>query len=160
MGENLPITCPLCGRKSEYPLEILAEGATIICPLCKVKLTLHGHMWKEIETEIKKVEELIVTNGGEIVEIQRWGNRRFAYEIKHKRQGYYIHFLYHGQTATPGMIEAAFKVNERIIRFLSVVSEVDLEARQQEAMAPPAEIAIPPLDRIINEPRRRDDDEN
>jgi hypothetical protein len=56
VGEKLPITCPLCGRKSDYPLEILAEGATIICPFCKVKLTLHGHMWKEIETEIKKLK--------------------------------------------------------------------------------------------------------
>lgn len=57
MGEKLSITCPLCGRKSEYLLEILAEGALISCPLCKVKLTLHGHMWKEIETEIKKLKQ-------------------------------------------------------------------------------------------------------
>ena len=115
---------------------------------------------QEIETEIKKVEELIVANGGEIVEIQRWGNRRFAYEIKHKRQGYYIHFLYKGKTVIPGLIEAAFKVNERIIRFLSVVSEVDLEARQQEGVVAPAEIALPPLDRIIQEPAGPSDDEN
>jgi hypothetical protein len=57
VGEKLPFTCPLCGRKSEYALETLAEGATIVCPFCKVKLTLHGHMWKDIEAEIKKLNK-------------------------------------------------------------------------------------------------------
>jgi hypothetical protein len=57
VGEKLAFTCPLCGRKSEYALETLAEGATIVCPFCKVKLTLHGHMWKDIESEIKKLNK-------------------------------------------------------------------------------------------------------
>ena len=55
MGKKLPITCPLCGRKNEYSLENLVEGITIICPFCKVKLILHGHMWQEIENEIKEL---------------------------------------------------------------------------------------------------------
>jgi small subunit ribosomal protein S6 len=101
----------------------------------------------EIETEVKKVEELITANGGEIVEIQRWGIRRLAYEIKHKRQGFYTHFLYRALPGLPAQIESAFKVNERIVRFITVVSEVDLEARaqQQEALeAAAAQIVIPP----------------
>jgi hypothetical protein len=55
MGDSkLPITCPLCGRKSEYPLAELVEGALLICPFCKVKLTLHGHMLADIQSEIEK----------------------------------------------------------------------------------------------------------
>jgi small subunit ribosomal protein S6 len=101
----------------------------------------------EIETEIKKVEELITSNGGDIVETQRWGIRRLAYEIKHKRQGFYTHFLYHALPNMPPLIENAFKVNERIIRFLTVVSEIDLEARREQAealAAAAAQITIPP----------------
>jgi small subunit ribosomal protein S6 len=100
----------------------------------------------EIETEIKKVEELITSNGGEIIETQRWGIRRLAYEIKHKRQGFYTHFLYRASTSMPPLIENAFKVNERIIRFLTVVSEIDLEARREQAealAAAAAQITIP-----------------
>ena len=55
--EQLPITCPLCGRKSDFPLEGLLEGSTLSCPFCKVKLKLHGHMWEYIEAEIKKLKE-------------------------------------------------------------------------------------------------------
>ncbi len=53
----LPITCPICGRKSEYPLETLVEGSMLICPFCKMKLTLHGHMWEEIQRELGELKE-------------------------------------------------------------------------------------------------------
>jgi len=55
--KHLPITCPLCGRKNEFPLEILIEGSTLLCPFCKLKLTLHGHMWEDIQREIAKLKE-------------------------------------------------------------------------------------------------------
>ena len=54
---QLPITCPLCGRKNEYPIENLREGAILLCPFCRVKLTLHGHMWEYIQAEIAKLEK-------------------------------------------------------------------------------------------------------
>jgi len=51
----LPITCPLCGRKYDYPVTLLIEGSDLICPLCKVKLNLHGHMWEDIQKEIAQL---------------------------------------------------------------------------------------------------------
>jgi uncharacterized Zn-finger protein len=51
----LPITCPLCGRKYDYPIALLIEGSDLVCPLCKVKLNLHGHMWEDIQREIAKL---------------------------------------------------------------------------------------------------------
>lgn len=55
--QSLPITCPLCGRKYEYPVALLKEGSDLVCPLCKVKLNLHGHMWEDIQREIAKLHE-------------------------------------------------------------------------------------------------------
>ena len=52
----LPVTCPLCGRRSDYPLESLKKGADMVCPFCTVKLNLHGHMWQEIKSEIEKIK--------------------------------------------------------------------------------------------------------
>jgi small subunit ribosomal protein S6 len=104
----------------------------------------------EIEAEVKKMEELITSNGGAIVETQRWGIRRLAYEIKHKRQGFYTHFLYQAAPGLPAVLENAFKVNEKIIRFLTVVSEVDLAARREQAealAAAAAQIVAAPIPR-------------
>ena len=55
--KQLPITCPLCGRKNEFPLETLLEGSDLVCPFCKLKLKLHGHMWEDIQAEIAKLKE-------------------------------------------------------------------------------------------------------
>ena len=55
--KQLPITCPLCGRKNQFPLDDLTEGSTLLCPFCKLKLTLHGHMWEHIQGEIAKLKK-------------------------------------------------------------------------------------------------------
>jgi DNA-directed RNA polymerase subunit RPC12/RpoP len=57
LDKKLPITCPLCGRKSEFALEDLKEGAPLQCPKCQVKLNLHGHMWEEIQSDIAKMRQ-------------------------------------------------------------------------------------------------------
>ncbi|MBN2241498.1 MAG: hypothetical protein JW793_02315 [Acidobacteria bacterium] len=53
---SLPLTCPLCGRRGDHPLEGLKEGADMVCAFCGVKLNLHGHMWEEIRSEIKRLK--------------------------------------------------------------------------------------------------------
>lgn len=36
-----------------------------------------------------KVQETITTAGGKVLSSNFWGKRRFAYEIKHQKEGYY-----------------------------------------------------------------------
>jgi hypothetical protein len=55
--KKLPVTCPLCGRKNEFPVELLKEGFILNCRFCKVKLTLHGHMLQDIQTELEKLRQ-------------------------------------------------------------------------------------------------------
>ena len=52
--EKLPFTCPICGQATEYAPEDLAEGVELTCPFCELKLTLHGHMWEEVQRELQK----------------------------------------------------------------------------------------------------------
>jgi hypothetical protein len=55
--EKFPFTCPVCARKTEYPLTELFEGARLTCSFCKLNLHLHGHMWKDVKREIEKLEQ-------------------------------------------------------------------------------------------------------
>ncbi len=55
--KRLPVTCPLCGKKNEYSLDILIEGSEIQCSACKIKLKLHGHMLKDIQSDIARLME-------------------------------------------------------------------------------------------------------
>jgi len=57
MENKLPLSCPVCGRKKEYLVTELVEGAILTCPFCKLTITLHGHMWQDVQKEIKKLRE-------------------------------------------------------------------------------------------------------
>jgi DNA-directed RNA polymerase subunit RPC12/RpoP len=52
---RIPVTCPICGRKAEFPLSDLKEGSIYQCPHCSLKLTLHGHMLAEIQESIERM---------------------------------------------------------------------------------------------------------
>ena len=53
---KFPFSCPICGRKTDYLLTELVEGAVLTCPFCKLRLTLHGHMLEDVQKEIKKLK--------------------------------------------------------------------------------------------------------
>jgi len=55
MEKKLPFVCPVCGRKTDRPLAELKEGAVLTCPFCKLTLTLHGHMWEDVQREMRKL---------------------------------------------------------------------------------------------------------
>jgi transcription elongation factor Elf1 len=55
--KQLPITCPLCGRKNSFAVEMLVEGSTIVCRFCGVSLKLHGHMLEDIRKEMAKLKD-------------------------------------------------------------------------------------------------------
>ena len=47
-----------------------------------------------VNEEIERVSQWIRDLGGEVLEVQRWGKRRLAYEIKKKRDGIYTMVLH------------------------------------------------------------------
>jgi len=57
MEAKLSFTCPICGRKQDYNLTELVEGAVLACSFCKLTLTLHGHMWEDVQKEIRKLKK-------------------------------------------------------------------------------------------------------
>jgi transcription elongation factor Elf1 len=56
MEQKLLFSCPVCGRKKEYPVTELVEGAVLNCPFCKLTITLHGHMLEDVQKEIQKLK--------------------------------------------------------------------------------------------------------
>ncbi len=56
-----------------------------------------------IQGVLDQALEVIRTTGGNPGAIDRWGKRTFAYEVNHKREGYYVVVEF---TAEPGTVAA------------------------------------------------------
>jgi small subunit ribosomal protein S6 len=78
---------------------------------------------KEFEAEVQAVSDLITASGGSILEIDRWGRRRLAYDIKKVHEGIYTLIRYKSEVAVLKDLERRFRMNERMLRYMTVISE-------------------------------------
>lgn len=69
---------------------------------------------------MEKYSNLIQTNGGEVLSIDKWGKRRLAYEINKIREGIYILCKFKANPELPLELERVFKISDEVIRFLVV----------------------------------------
>ncbi len=88
-----------------------------------------------IQTEIEKVETRITDSGGKIHRLDRWGLKRLAYEIKKHTQGYYVFFLFEANPGLTGEIEKNLKLNENILRYLTILSPSEVPAAEKSEEA-------------------------
>ena len=82
-----------------------------------------------IEAQVKRVAELVQQRGGDIKAEDRWGRRRFAYEINHKHEGYYVVFEFVGGSDLD-QLERALRLADETVRH-KVVRLPDNEAARR-----------------------------
>jgi small subunit ribosomal protein S6 len=87
---------------------------------------------KEFEAEIQMVSDMITTSGGSIIEVDRWGRRRLAYDIKKVHEGIYTLLRYNSEPGVLKDIERRFRMNERMLRYMTVISEGPLAPPRAE----------------------------
>ncbi len=89
------------------------------------------------EPVLERVRELIDQQDGLLVFEDVWGERKLAYEIKKKGRGYYIRFDYCGLAPLVNEIERFFRIDDRALKYMTVVldKDVDLEKVKEEKAA-------------------------
>jgi small subunit ribosomal protein S6 len=97
-----------------------------------------------VEREIEKVTQAVSRASGRMVVTQKWGTKRMAYPIQKHAQGNYIHFVYQAPPGVPGELDAGFRINESVLRHLTVLVEGPLPTpgstgpgRAEEAVVAP-----------------------
>ena len=88
---------------------------------------------------IARTNAIIESNGGAIINLERWGTRKLAYEINKETLGHYVYFDF----AVPGTavfeMERIFRIDDRVLRFLTIklADAIDQEsiARETERAA-------------------------
>lgn len=87
-----------------------------------------------VEGEIERVKGLIAREGGQVQDLQKWGKKRLAYEMKKKREGVYVLFRFAAPPAALKELERNLKITEGVLRHLSVRVE-ERKARRPEGPA-------------------------
>ena len=75
----------------------------------------------KVNDEVERASQWIKDLGGEVIEVQRWGKRRLAYEIGKKRDGIYTLIVHQGEGPQVKELERRMRLNESVMRVLSVV---------------------------------------
>lgn len=78
---------------------------------------------EERTNTIEKVKEYIARFNGTITNIDEWGKKRLAYEIKKSekmREGFYYFIQFESDSNCPNEVEAHIRLMENVIRYLVV----------------------------------------
>jgi len=84
---------------------------------------------------VEKFSGILTDAGAVMVKVENWGRRRLAYEVKKFNKGYYVLFDYGAEPAAVTEMERNFKIDERVIRFLTVKQSDEFDAEAIKAAA-------------------------
>lgn len=73
---------------------------------------------EEKEAIIKKLEDLVTSNGGVVESTDRWGMRKLQYPINYKSEGYYVLMTFEAATTLVVELKRIAGITDGIIRRL------------------------------------------
>ncbi|MGL4742202.1 MAG: 30S ribosomal protein S6 [Sarcina sp.] len=76
-----------------------------------------------VKALIEKFKGVIENGGGNVENVDFWGKRRLAYEIKKVNEGFYTLFNFTADTELPKELDRVFRITDGIIRHIIVKQE-------------------------------------
>jgi small subunit ribosomal protein S6 len=70
-----------------------------------------------------RLQELIPQQRGFLAFVDEWGSRQLGYEIKKRERGYYVRFDYCGTGAVVDEIERFFRIDDRVLKYMTVLTD-------------------------------------
>ena len=69
-----------------------------------------------VSTAVDRIAKTIAPTGGKVDSIDRWGRRRFAYEIAHQHEGYYVMVRFEAEPSVQAELDHTLKLADEVIR--------------------------------------------
>ena len=92
---------------------------------------------ENIRAAIDRFAEFIRSRGGNPGRADRWGKRRFAYELRHRWEGYYVLMEFTAEVALEEELHRMLSLADEVIRHKVIrIPEAALKARATPAAAP------------------------
>ncbi len=108
---------------------------------------------EEIQSSINAIEEIITSNGGTIAARNAMGMRKLAYPIEKNIRGYFQVIYYTIAPSSIREIERRFRINEELLRFVTIKYENQREIKAWESAVKKQNN----LDQVKSEPEAKDE---
>jgi small subunit ribosomal protein S6 len=70
----------------------------------------------EIQKAVDRFNKIITDAGAELGKVDRWGTRRFAYEINHQNEGYYFVTSFRADEGLVEDLKRTLQISDEFIR--------------------------------------------
>jgi small subunit ribosomal protein S6 len=76
---------------------------------------------------ISRIQEIVDQHSGTILELDEWGQKRLAYEVRKKNRGYYLRIDFCGMGDLVDEMERFFRINDKFLKYMTVVLDKDAD---------------------------------
>ncbi len=76
-----------------------------------------------VDAAIAAASGVATKEGGEVVEVQKWGKKRLAYEIKKRREGHYVFLRLQAPVKAVAELQRHLNIAEPVLKFLTVLAQ-------------------------------------
>jgi small subunit ribosomal protein S6 len=73
-----------------------------------------------VDGETNQLRELVGRLNGSVQDVQRWGKKRLAYEVRRRREGHYVLLKVDGPPTLAAEVDRHGRVTETILRVMTV----------------------------------------
>ena len=89
---------------------------------------------EEVNAQVALIDEILTTNGATITTCDKMGMRPLAYPIEKSSRGYYYVVYYTAAPTAIAEIERRFRINEELLRFVTMKYETKREVAAWQKM--------------------------
>ena len=86
----------------------------------------------QVDDIVRKVNHLVETNGGDVLEVDEWGNQRLSYEIDRKRSGYYVNMYFKAPGTLINRLERELQINDDVLRYLTLRMDAKMKRHYEK----------------------------
>ncbi|HEX7368145.1 MAG TPA: 30S ribosomal protein S6 [Candidatus Saccharimonadales bacterium] len=92
----------------------------------EVAVLYHPDLEVDLEKGSSRVEKIFADNGGKVLNIDNWGKRKLAYDIKGNEHAVYVFYTVELPADAVRKVESTLNITDEVIRFL--ITRPDLKA--------------------------------
>ena len=86
----------------------------------------------DADATIDRYASLLADQGATVVNVDRWGVRRLAYEIQKRQQGDYTFFYFQADPGAIADVERACRLDEDVLRHLILQTDLPPQVEEEE----------------------------